>query len=224
MQIDRLAIPAMALMLTGCFGMQQDIVVSDDGNTTMSTAIHVDAALIAMSSQGKPDNFCKQLDAGKLPPELKANVTRTTDKADIVCTINVTGPTERVFAAIKDGSYLPPTEKAADPGNELKISVTDVGGNKRLAIEIPPPPAKAQSDDRMQSMMLGAVAGRFIQWNFTAPTILETSGTLSDDRKTASFSVPVATLMSNRTETLAFSVTFSDEPPGIVERVKGWFR
>ncbi|WHO22639.1 hypothetical protein G6L90_06670 [Agrobacterium tumefaciens] len=213
---------AALLMLSGCFEMQQDIVVSDNGTTEINLVMSVDAALLNMGPKDKPDNFCTAIPAGKLPEGLKGSATRTTEKGDVVCTIALEGPTEQVFAVLAKGNLLGGDNQ--NKSKDLAMTITDQGLNKRLDLAIPPTPSKPGDNPQMESMLIGATSGRYLEWRVTAPQIIETSGKLSEDGKTASYSLPLASVLSNKTETLKFSVVFSDKPAGFTGWVKSLFQ
>lgn len=210
------------MLLQGCFGMQQDIVVGDDGNTAVKVALSVDAALVSMGQKNKPDTFCKPADGQAAPVGIAVDWAKGTDKGDITCTMSIKGKTADVFGYLSTGSFMPGT---ADPKKKkLSMTLSEVKDGKRLEIVIPPDPPAQAKDEKMQSMLIGAVAGRYLQWNVTAPRIIETSGKLSEDGKTASFSVPVAMLISDRQEDIRFTATFSESPPSLADRVLEWIR
>ncbi|WP_205909139.1 hypothetical protein [Neorhizobium lilium] len=209
-------------VLPGCFEMQQDIIVGDDGTSKLRWEMSVDAALIGMASQGKADTFCAELGPGKMPEGFTGSAQRSTEKGDVVCTISVEGPTEKIFAALAKGNLL--SGDSGKQSGQLAMKLTDEGDNKRLELAIPPMPKKAGDDERMQAMLLGATSGRVLEWTITAPQIIETTGKLSEDGKTATYSLPVASMLTNKTETFGFSVVFSDKPAGMVDWVKSLFK
>lgn len=213
---------AALLILSGCFEMQQDIVVSENGTTKINLVMSVDAALLNMGPKDKPDNFCAAIPEGRLPEGLKGSTTRSTEKGDIVCTIALEGPTDRVFATLSQGNLLSGDKQ--NKSKDLAMTITDQGENKRLDLAIPPTPTKPGDNPQMESMLIGATSGRFLEWKVTAPQIIETSGKLSEDGKTASYSLPLASVLSNKTETLRFSVVFSDKPAGFTGWVKSLFQ
>ncbi|MCW0979182.1 hypothetical protein OK142_00015 [Agrobacterium sp. BT-220-3] len=209
---------AALLILSGCFEMQQDIVVSDDGTTKINLVMSVDAALLNIGVKDKPSNFCPPIPEGKLPEGLKGSTTRTTEKGDIVCTIALEGPTDQVFATLAKGNLVGSDNQ--NKSKDLAMSITNQGDNRKLELAIPPAPTKPGDNPQMEAMLIGATSGRYLEWRVTAPQIIETSGKLSEDGKTASYSLPVATLLSNKTETLSFFVVFSDKSAGFT----GWFK
>lgn len=206
------------LLLSGCFEMQQDIIVGDDGTTQFNVELSIDAALVGMAQQGKPDNFCSSDGPKEIPKDLTFAAERSMEKGDIVCLIKVHGPTQSVLGAFSGGKLLPlPNEQKPDG---IQMNFVEDGEQKRIEITVFPTAQKEEEENPMQAMLIGATTGRFISWSVTAPEIIETSGKLSEDRKTASFSLPVATLLTNKDETFKFHVLFTDQEPGFWGRIK----
>lgn len=209
------------LLLSGCFEMQQDIIVGDDGTTQFKVELSIDAALIGMAQQGKPDNFCTSDVPKEIPKDLTFSAERTIEKGDIVCLIKVHGPTASVLGAFSGGKLLPTPNSQKPDG--MQMSFTEDGTHKRIEITVFPTPKEEEEENPMQGMLIGATTGRFISWSVTAPEIIETSGELTEDGKTASFSLPVATLLTNKDETFKFYVLFSDQKPGVWKYLKSVF-
>ncbi|MEJ8476650.1 hypothetical protein [Roseibium algae] len=140
------------------------------------------------------------------------------EKGDIVCLIKVHGPTASVLGAFSGGKLLPmPNDQKPDG---MQMNFEENGNEKRIEITVFPTAKKDGDENPMEAMFIGATSGRFISWNVTAPRIIETSGKLSEDGKTASFSLPVATLLTIKDETFSFYVSFSDQKPGLWGRIK----
>lgn len=213
------AVLGAALLTAGCFEMKQDFRFNTDGTADVTFRIAIDAALMALANQqGGNGNFCSE-----------ANVTRegvvgtakaSTEGGDMVCTLTISGPIEKVIDAALNA-------KLNDRAKEQQgISLTKDGETYALAIELPAIGDEPDTDNpmakSMQAMMLAKMSGRTLSWSVMAPKIIETTGTLSDDGKVATYSRPVADAFTSK-EPTRFSVRFSLRSPGFFDWIWSLF-
>lgn len=222
---------APLLALSGCFDMSQDFTFTEDGSASVNMVLRVDAALLALSeNQGDQvaQRFC---DDGMIDtsdePGVEATAVRTTDRGDVVCTISIRGETERLVAFMENPREMFDANPESG-GMNMHLSLTQEGEAYTFALSVPPMERKDEEDNpmaaSMEQFLLAAMSGRSLEWSVTAPRIIQTSGTLSDDGRTASYSIPLATAFSNKTETFEFDATFSTAGSGIMDRVRGWWQ
>jgi hypothetical protein len=66
-----------------------------------------------------------------------------------------------------------------------------------LTEEVAPPEDESAEADEMKQMMISAFMGHAITINISGKKIIETNGTLSDDGTTATFAIPLETLLAD---------------------------
>ncbi|WP_027051586.1 hypothetical protein [Mesorhizobium erdmanii] len=206
------------LLVAGCFDLKQDLAFRRDGTATANVRIAVDATALAMAKDVN-SNWCssEKLLSSKA---ITGTAERTTEGGDEVCTVSFSGKTDDLLAAISN----------ANIGGDKRqgVQLNRVGENYEFIVSFPSlKPTGKYADDPMaqglQTLILAKMSGRHIAWTVTAPRIVETSGTISDDGRTASYSRPLASVLSSDQPT-TFRAVFSLEPPGMLEELFNWFR
>jgi hypothetical protein len=202
---------AVALLCSGCFEMEQKFEFSSDGTARIDVRMAVDAALMAM---GNPDGASWCRDENLKKEGVTINQVLGTEGGDSVCTISISGKLEDVVGAAAQ----------ANAGGKQGLSLTRVDDGYKLAIEMPPfnegtRPSDDSFESAMQGLLLAKMSGRALEWSVTAPRILATSGKISEDGRTATYSRPLAEAFTS-SEPTRFDVTFSLNEPGML----GWFK
>ena len=210
---------AACLLASGCFDMKQDFRFNSDETAEVTFRIAIDAALIALAQQGTEKPFCT--DEMIARDGITGTAKSTTEGADVVCTLTISGPIAKVVDAASNAKL---NENAK---GKQAIALTRDGEAYVLQIDLPPPDDGKAADNpmakTMQAMMLAKMSGKTLAWTVTAPSIIETSGTLSDDGRVASYSRPLAEAFTSR-EPTRFSVRFSLKEPGLTGWIRSMFR
>lgn len=198
------------LSLTGCLDMRQDLTVGPDGTATLATEISIDAALMALGSDGaKTSGFCAVPQSAALEGVVVTAET-TSERGDLVCVLTATGKVDRLAEVLSEESLVLVPGGKAQAADAPKMSLFREDDNYRFMVSVDYQKPKPEDVDNDTSKMLAAmVAGRSFSWSVTAPLILQTSGQLSQDGKTASYSVPLASLVSGDIPKAEFTATFS---------------
>ena len=170
----------MAFTLTGCVEIDQQVTFGKD-ELTYRSELKIDAAIMALS-QKKDQSLCSSFRENS-DEGIQFDVTESTVGGNTVCTVVAKGSPEK-FANFSRGKK--------DKSELVKITKT---GEKIYRIESE---INLDSKDKLkemkevEEMMLAMFAGRNVTWAVAAPKIIETNGTLSPDKKSVSWSVPVA--------------------------------
>lgn len=224
MRFGGILVGLSALMLSGCFDMKQDFEFRGDGTAKATIRMAVDAKLIAMADGDSKEPFCSDGMLQKVEKDgMKSSAQRTTEGGDVVCIITLDGKTDALVAAMASGELMPGDDNA-EAQQKMGISLTREGDRHVLLISAPPMGKEEDpSTAGMQQMFLAAMAGRSLAWTVSAPEIVETTGTRSDDGTVASFSIPLAEAFSNTTKTYEFRTVFVTEEPGFMGWLKSFF-
>ncbi|MBN9222727.1 MAG: hypothetical protein J0I79_32750 [Mesorhizobium sp.] len=204
--------------MSGCFDLEQDLAFRRDGTATANVRIAVDATALAMAK----DVNSKWCSTEKLLSSkgITGTAERTTEGRDEVCTVSFSGTTDDLVAALSN----------ANIGGDKRqgVQLNRVGENYEFIVNFPSlkPTDKYANDPMAQglrTLILAKMSGRRIAWAVTAPRIIETSGTISEDGRTATYSRPLASVLSSDQPT-TFRAVFSLESPGMFEQFLNWFR
>lgn len=206
------------LLVSGCFDLEQDLAFRRDGTATANVRIAVDAKALAMAK----DVNSKWCSSEKLLSSkgITGTAERTTEGRDEVCTVSFSGSMDDLAAALSNANI------GGDKRQGVKLN--RLGENYEFVVNFPSlKPTDKYADDPMaqglRTLILAKMSGRHIAWAVTAPRIIETSGTISEDGRTASYSRPLASVLSSDQPT-TFRAVFSLESPGMFEQFLNWFR
>lgn len=208
-------------LLAGCFEADQDLTVEKDGSATFSTRMAMEAGLLQMSEGD--DDFCAA-DETPTMDGIALEHERYAEENMEVCVITASGPIDRLAEWIEQadhGAAVADNEMADGPTVTLRREDSDY----IFSVHIESVPMGAGSDDAMMEdmkpMIAAAFAGRSLDWSVSAPVILDTNGQLTEDGKTASYSLPMASLLGEAAGERSFEVRFSLESPGLIRRLLG---
>ena len=222
MKVTRVIAPVLACcLLAGCFEADQDLSVEKDGSATFRTRMAMEASLLQMSESDH--GFCAPeetvaMDGVSLEHE------RFTDASMEVCVMTAAGPIDRLAEWIEQADHGPP---AADDemSQAPTITLKRDGSDYIFSVRIESSPMEMGGDEammeEMEPMILAAFAGRSLSWSVSAPEIRETNGQLAEDGKTASYSIPMTSLMDEGAGDHTFEVRFALESPGLIKRLLG---
>ena len=180
--------------LSGCFDVAQKVTV-DKGELRYSAEVRIDAKLAAMTES--KDSLCGNLSKGG-SASMKVQVTETVADGNVVCQLSAQGPVDK-FANFTTG----------DQDNSLLKVSSAADGAWRIDSSFDMKD-KAGANPMMEGMMQAMLAGRNLSWSVTVPKVLETNGQLSQDGKTVSWSVPLASAYKAKQ---SFYVVFKAERP-----------
>lgn len=213
---------AGCLALSGCFEMKQDFVFKSDKTAELTFRIGIDAALMALANKNSEKPFCPSDMAATNREGVTGIVNSSTEGGDLVCTIKMVGPIDTIVEAISEVRLNENQQK------QQGILLVQDGDTYSLTIELPPmqKPAEAEKNpmaETINAMLLAKMSGRVLSWSVVAPSIIESNGTISEDRTAATYSRPLADAFTSP-EPTRFNVTFSLEQPGLWGRVKSIFQ
>ena len=189
---------AMTFLLTGCFGLNQKIVVSENQSMSYQLDFVFNANLVSFAKENQnidPVKTCEEFDNKNLtqtiPKALSVEYLSSLKDKDLVCSYIFNGPVSE-FTDL-DISRVKPENKSSAftfeilPGNQAKISTKldfaeikeSEGGEQEM------------NEEFEKAMITVMFFDKFIRWELTAPKILETNGELSEDGKTVNWELPV---------------------------------
>lgn len=169
----------LVLPLAACFDvdMSMDFVGDDAVEGTMVMTASAEFYAMATSS-GEP--FCDGVDEEH-------------DDGSHTCTETLSGTIEEVLND-PDMSEGVTIERRDDGQIFVAFDLGD------LTEDVAPPEDEGPEADEMKKMMAAAFVGHAITINVSGAEIIETNGTVSDDGKTASLTIPLETLVADETD------------------------
>jgi hypothetical protein len=209
----------LPFMLTGCFEFEQHFKFEANENAAATGKIVMDAAFVAMTERdGKP--FCDEEVVAT--GDVQKKVTKSTVEADVVCTIEMTGEMRQVIQAVADAATTPIEDPQA-------VTLAEANGRYTLTIHLsslkpdePPSEQDEEMAEMMQQMFLARLSGRVLRFSVTAPEIIETNGTISDDGTVATLTRPMADAFTSDEPTV-FRTVFELDNNSALDGVRGLF-
>jgi hypothetical protein len=170
---------ALALPLAACFDMDMTVKFPDSDTAEMVSVMTASPEFYAMSQQGGDEDLC----------ETGEGVVQ--DDGSFVCTETQTGTIEELMADpdMSEGMTL----EHRDGG--LIYVAFDLAS---LTSDMVPPEEDQDSADEMKGMLQDAFTGHAITINVAGSEIVETNGTISEDGKTATFEIPLTTMLQDQ--------------------------
>ncbi len=216
MKLKVLAALAASLMLCGCFDIQQNFRFADDGTVKVAMRLGLDASLVnMMESDEGSEPFCSDESVGQAEESgIRITANRSTEGSNVICAFEVEGPAATVLEQLNSGDLIP-GEKPED-GPQMSVKLTRENDDLVFLVSIPPFGSEEADDpmaEGMEKMFLASMAGRMLSWSITAPKIVETTGTLSADKQTASFAIPLAEAFKNKSKAYEFRTVFQVSNP-----------
>ncbi len=171
---------ALALPLAACFDMDMTMSFPDVDHAEMVSVMTASPEFYAMSTEGGED-LCEDGE-GVMQ-----------DDGSYVCTETVSGTIDELMAD-------------ADASEGMVIERRDGGliyvafDLASLTDEMAPSEEDAASAEQMKAMLGEAFVGHAITINVAGSEIIETNGTISEDGKSASYEIPLMTLLEDNPE------------------------
>lgn len=196
---------AMAFFLTGCIGLNQKIVVSNNQSMSYQLDYVLNANLFSMQSNLASstkedqeidpvttcDEFLNKNQTQTIPKALSVEYLSSFKDKDLVCSYIFNGPVSE-FTDL-DISGVQPENKASIfifeilSDNQAKISTKLDFAELRESMR-----TEDETNEEFEKAMITAMFfDKFIRWELTAPKILETNGELSEDGKTVNWELPM---------------------------------
>jgi len=196
----------LSLMLAGCMDVQHDLVVEADGTAGLLMVIAVDARM----NRGPETDVTPRLNCSRNGAPTPEGVLVTYEQrevdGDFICEIRAHGQLAALASFISTNELFP-TESSDRP---IVVTLKPEGANYRFDLVLRLGNMGASNADAATLQRVEqATKDRSLSWSVTAPRIVETTGTLSADGKTASFSVPLGELLLGDMPTAKFSAEFS---------------
>lgn len=168
----------LTLPLAACFDVDLSLGFPDDETAVATMVMTAGPEFYAMAtSDGEP--FC-------------ADGTETTlDDGKHRCTQTVSGPIDEVLSSPDIGEGM--TIEKRDGG--LVYVTFDMGD---IGKEVTPPDEAGGDSEDLKQMMTAAFAGHAITLSVSGKKIVESNGTISDDGKTATFTIPLDGLITEQ--------------------------
>lgn len=189
-----MAVILAASALTACFDVDQKVTV-DKGAMSYSAEVRIDAKLAAMSD--KKGSLCENFSADS-SQSVQVQASEAVVGGNVVCKLSAQGPLDK-FTQFTPG----------DKGNSMMKLSRVSEGTWRIDSSFDLKD-KAGENANMEGMMQAMLAGRNLSWSVSVPKVVETNGQLSQDSKTVTWSVPVASAYQAKQ---SFYLVFKTERP-----------
>lgn len=194
---------ATALLLSGCFDLHQSFIINDDNSASYEMNLRLSSAMISMlamadsgdeQDEGLTTRICNEneLISKDIPEDMDVAIKSFFKEDNLVCNYRITGPLARFSELNMRGD----TEQgggdlvAIAPLDDNRVEISSVFDFSEWD------PAQDDGDEPMNDMakqMMGAMmTGRTMRWSVTAPRIIESSGEISDDGRTATWELPLS--------------------------------
>lgn len=189
---------AMTFLLTGCFGLNQKIVLSNNQSMSYQVDFVLNANLVSFAKENQnidPVTTCEEFHNKNLtqtiPKALSVEYLSSLKDKDLVCSYIINGPvsefTDLVISRVEPDNKSSAFTFEILPGNQAKIS-TYIDFAELTESE----DAEQETNEEFEKAMITAMFfDKFIRWELTAPKILETNGELSEDGKTVNWELPM---------------------------------
>lgn len=206
---------SVAIALSGCIDLDQHLVVESADDASFTTKVAVETAVLMLAPE--------EVDVGEYcnaktetnDDRLQVMEQRYMEGSMTVCETTVKGPLKAIARHISEGRTLLKDDAEAEP--DFALALEPDGDNYRFAVNLSKPeiletePVADEFGELAELVVAATLTGRSLDWSVTAPRIVSTTGQLSEDGKTAEFSVPLATFVGDEAQTFEFEVVFAPE-------------
>ncbi len=197
--MKKLLFALLLLPLAGCFDADMTFTVNDDDTATMR----------AVMSMG-PEMYGMIASSGEDPCE--EGVGETLADGGYICTIEETDTLDNIVADLKQAQEG--QESPMDLAEGFTLERLD-GGLVKVAFDLASlgeGAAESGMDPAMMGSMMQAFEGHGMTITVVGKEIVDTNGTLSDDRKSATMHIPLTAIMTqDATLPNSFDVTLKSK-------------
>lgn len=166
----------MSVSLAACIDVDQNITLVKD-QLTYKAEIKIDEKAAAFSNN-KNEKFCDNF-YSKSYDGISVEAKESSGGGSIICTVTAQG----VISKFNNFSGA---------GKDKSILITEIDKNKYRIESILDFKGRKNNEDSMQGVVDAMFAGRHVSWSVSAPKILESNGKIAEDRKSVTWSVPMA--------------------------------
>ncbi|GKY86255.1 hypothetical protein [Sinisalibacter aestuarii] len=170
---------ALILPLAACFDADLSISFIDDNTAEGTMVMTATPEFYAMASSGT-EPFCEDVEA-------------TLEDGSHTCTETFSGTIDEI---LNDPDMAEGMTIARNDDGTLFVAF-DLGD---MTQDVAPPEEAGAEADQMKEMMKAAFMGHFITVNVSGAEIIETNGTVSEDGATATFTIPLETLLADHND------------------------
>ena len=198
----RLLVLLPVLLLAGCFDIDVDLTFTKDEQVRLRSEVRMPKSLFLLVMDDADSDLGKLCEGGT--PVMKADTVSCVQRKTVSLEDAIAG---RLFAD-------------EDAGSQMEVRIEKAGdGVVRVSVDIAALLANASeeaSDEGDQALAALMLAGHGITFRITGEEILETNGRISDDKRTASLTVPLTALAdpaARKSLPETFTTTLRYRPP-----------
>ncbi len=190
------------LLLAGCFDIDVDLTFTKDEQVRLRSEVRMPKSLFLLVSDDADSDLGKLCEGGS--PVVKADTVSCIQRTTASLEEAISG---RLFADNDTGSQMEiRVEKAGDGVVRVLVDVATLLANASEE-------AGEEGDQAIAALML---TGHGITFRITGEEILESNGRISDDKRTASLTVPLSALVdpaARKSLPETFTTTLRFRPP-----------
>lgn len=208
------AMCAVLALVSACVDLEQNFAFREDGTAEVQMRLAIAANILAMT-QGGGSEFCN-IGSDTVMSGVEMSSRAFADRGDMVCEISAATTLAELIERVGPG-FMMPVPGGGMSTDTPSITLVEIPDGYRFAVAWTSPGASAAEEPGAalgSQFALAASAGRSLGWTVTAPRILSTTGQLSEDGRTVSFFVPLASALTGEPETHTFEVVFSTRGEG----------
>lgn len=221
-------LPVIALLLSGCFDMSQQIWVEEGGAARMEYRLGLDEKLLELNGGGDSDDVCATYRARKRELEQLDGVNSVTvseqSQAGIrYCTLALQVkhftvlPRLHTLIMARAGQGMGPSEAEVKTVFELSDNQDGSGDFlQQISNRAGDPdkhPLDAQAEQIANVVMAQMLAGRYWTVTLHAPTITAANGELAGDSKSVQWKVPLHDLLMDKDYITEMNAEFEFDLP-----------
>ena len=222
----------LSLSLSGCFDLNEELWINQDGSGRMKFTVGVAEPLMAMMKQsGESADFCDELMKQESMPEQSEAiesvvVVKSTEAGMDYCTIDMRLRDFRKFSEARDQAIEGKNDKY-----EFPFLIEDLADNRiritqdfsSLGMDDPNQDEFDRSAQQMaMAMMTPMMSGKYITVTVHAEEIESTNGMISEDGRSATWRKPLIELIREKDQVHHFETIIVHEQSWI-DKLKNWW-
>ncbi|MCE2518008.1 MAG: hypothetical protein J4F41_09345 [Alphaproteobacteria bacterium] len=212
--MKKLLLPIMmALVLSGCLNIDAHMKFREDGHVDTAMVMSVSKDMYELMNADGGENFCTGV-----------GEKRSKHKDSVSCTI--VGKT--TIETMINGGFSFDVDPNANATTDTPVQVTEVGeGVLEIVVDF----RKMMEDDpnnpemnnpEMKALVRAAMANNHMSFGFTGQQIVSSTGTISNDGRTATIKVPMTDFI-DKTAPEEFHTVLRYKDGGWLSMIMGWF-